>query len=140
MIELTRSVEFSASHRLHNPALSDEENRDIFGVCNNLHGHGHNYVLDVTLRGEVDPKTGMVMDLNHLHGLLDELIVKELDHKHFNEDVSWLKGSVTTAETVIAAMWTRLSDPLEGKLHHLRLYESRHNFVDYFGPDQASIS
>lgn len=134
MIELTRQVEFSASHRLHNPALSADENAELFGICNNAHGHGHNYVLDVTLSGEADPKTGMVMDLNRLATLLEELVVRELDHKHLSEDVPWLQGMVTTAENVVAAIWKRLDEPLEGHLHRLRLYESRQNFVDYTGP------
>lgn len=137
MIELTRQVEFSASHRLHNPTLSAEENAEIFGICNNAHGHGHNYVLDVTLKGEADPRTGMVMDLNRLATLLDELVVKELDHKHLSEDVPWLQGMVTTAENVVAAIWDRLSGPLEGNLHRLRLYESRQNFVEYAGPSAS---
>ncbi len=137
MIELTRQVEFSASHRLHNPSLSAEENVELFGICNNAHGHGHNYVLDVTLRGAADPKTGMVMDLNRLAILLDDLVVRQLDHKHLSEDVPWLSGMVTTAENVVAAIWDRIAGPLDGRLHRLRLYESRQNFVDYLGP-QAS--
>ncbi|MHC4844986.1 MAG: 6-carboxytetrahydropterin synthase [Planctomycetota bacterium] len=132
--ELTRRLEFSAAHRLHNPDFSDEKNREVFGVCNNLHGHGHNYVLDVTLRGQADPATGMVMDLNRLAVLLHEKVFTEVDHKHLDHDVPWLAGRVSTAENVAAAIWERLDADLEGKLYRLRLYESDHNYVDYHGP------
>jgi len=139
MIELTRQVEFSASHRLHNSALDTERNLELFGICNNPHGHGHNYVLDVTLRGDVDPETGMLLDLNRLCALLEEQIVRQLDHKHLNHDVEWLAGRVTTAENVAAAMWERLAPLLDGMLYRLRLYESRQNFVDYYGPAGAPV-
>jgi 6-pyruvoyltetrahydropterin/6-carboxytetrahydropterin synthase len=140
VFELTRRVEFSAAHRLHNPAFSAEENRRIFGVCNNLHGHGHNYVLDVTVRGAADPETGMVMDLNRLAVLLHELVFVELDHKHLDHDVPWLAGRVSTAEHVAAAIWQRVEGHLEGRLHRLRLYESAANFVDYLGPSAGQSS
>jgi 6-pyruvoyltetrahydropterin/6-carboxytetrahydropterin synthase len=132
--ELTRRVEFSAAHRLHNPVFSAEKNREVFGVCNNPNGHGHNYVLDVTVRGPVDPATGMVLDLNRLMAMLHELVFTELDHKHLDVDVPWLAGRISTAENVAAAIWERLEGPLQGRLARLRLYESRMNFVDYAGP------
>src|SRR5262245_8114576 len=132
--ELTRRVEFSAAHRLHNPALTDAQNRALYGVCNNRNGHGHNYVLDVTVKGPVDPGTGMVMDLNRLMVLLHELVFTELDHKHLDQDVPWLTGTISTAENVAAAIWERLQPHLEGRLHRLRLYESSMNYVDYLGP------
>ena len=132
--ELTRRVEFSAAHRLHNPFLSDDQNRLLYGVCNNPRGHGHNYVLDVTVKGPVDPATGMVMDLNRLMVLLHELVFTELDHKHLDHDVPWLSGTISTAENVAAAVWGRLEGHLEGRLHRLRLYESAMNYVDYLGP------
>lgn len=135
MFELSRRLEFSAAHRLHNPAFSDAENRELYGVCNNPHGHGHNYVLDVTLRGPADPDTGMVMDLNRLAVLLDERIFQVVDHKHLDHDVPWLAGRVSTAENVVAAMWEQLAPHLDGLLFRMRLWESRHNFVDYHGPD-----
>ncbi len=136
--ELSRRVEFSAAHRLHNPAFTEAENRKVFGVCNNPHGHGHNYVLDVTVRGPVDPQTGMVMDLNRLMVLLQKEVFQEVDHKHLDHDVPWLAGRVSTAENVAAAIWERLARPLKGRLYRVRLYESAMNFVDYFGPGQSS--
>ncbi len=132
--ELTRRVEFSAAHRLHNPAFSDAWNRDVYGVCNNERGHGHNYVLDVTVRGPVDPETGMVMDLNRLMAILHELVFQELDHKHLDHDVPWLAGTISTAENVAAALWKRLDGQVPCPLHRLRLYESAQNYVDYHGP------
>lgn len=132
--ELTRRLEFSAAHRLHNSEFSDQKNREVFGVCNNPNGHGHNYVLDVTLRGAADPATGMVMDLNRLAVLLQERIFTDLDHKHLDHDVPWLAGQISTAENVAAAIWERLDDDLEGRLYRLRLYESANNYVDYHGP------
>jgi 6-pyruvoyltetrahydropterin/6-carboxytetrahydropterin synthase len=134
LFELTRRLEFSAAHRLHNPAFTDEQNREIYGVCNNRNGHGHNYVLEVTVRGPVDPETGMVMDLNRLAVRLHELVFVELDHRHLDHDVSWLAGRISTAENVAAAIWERLDGPLEGLLHRVRLYESAANVVDYHGP------
>jgi 6-pyruvoyltetrahydropterin/6-carboxytetrahydropterin synthase len=138
MHDLTRRLEFSAAHRLHNQAFSDEENRRLYGVCNNPRGHGHNYVLDVTLRGEVDPETGMVMDLNRLAVLLDEVIFSAVDHKHLDHDVAWLQGRVSTAEVVVAAMWEQLAESLGPLLHRMRLYESAANFVDYYGPSPGT--
>jgi 6-pyruvoyltetrahydropterin/6-carboxytetrahydropterin synthase len=135
--EITRRLEFSAAHRLHNPAHPDDWNRETFGVCNNPNGHGHNYVLDVTVAGPLDPETGMVMDLNRLMVLLHELVFVEVDHKDLDRDVAWLRGRISTAENVAQAIWERLQGPLAGRLRRVRLYESRMNFVDYRGPDAA---
>ena len=137
MFELSRRLEFSAAHRLHNPSFSDEENRRLYGVCNNEKGHGHNYTLDVTVRGPADAETGMVMDLNRLAVLLQERIFADVDHRHLDHDVPWLAGRVSTAENVAAAIWERLAPELGGLLYRVRLWESRHNFVDYHGPATA---
>lgn len=144
-VEITRREEFSAAHRLHDPEISDEENRRLYGVCNNPRGHGHNYAFEVTVRGPVAARTGMVMDLNRLMVLLREEIVAEVDHKHLNHDVEWLAGINPTAENVAVAFWKRIERGLERsaasqaavrrRLHRIRLYESRNNFVDYFGTD-----
>lgn len=135
-VEITRREEFSAAHRLHNPDLSDAENRRLYGVCNNANGHGHNYAVEVTVRGPVPAGTGMVMDLNRLMVLLQEEIVSQVDHRHLNHDVPWLADVIPTAENVAIAFWDRLEPRLEGfecRLHRVRLYESRNNFVDYTG-------
>jgi 6-pyruvoyltetrahydropterin/6-carboxytetrahydropterin synthase len=136
-VEITRLEEFCAAHRLHNPSFSAEENRRLYGVCNNPNGHGHNYAFEVTVRGPVPRDTGMVFDLNRLMVLLREEIVSQVDHKHLNHDVPWLAGVVPTAENVAIAFWKRLEPHLarfEGcKLARVRVYESRNNFVDFHG-------
>ena len=137
-VQITRREEFSAAHRLHDPRLSDEQNRRIYGVCNNPNGHGHNYTLEVTLEGEVSD-SGMVMDLNRLGLLLQEEVVRELDHKHLNHDVPFLEGINPTAENVVIVIWARLAARLDEepgcRLHRIRLFESRKNFVEYYGPN-----
>jgi 6-pyruvoyltetrahydropterin/6-carboxytetrahydropterin synthase len=137
-VEITRREAFSAAHRLHNPALSAEENRRLYGICNNPNGHGHNYAVEVTLSGHVPKATGMVMDLNRLNVLLREVVTSQLDHRHLNHDVSWLEGVIPTAENVAVAIWNRMEPHLRGyegcRLHRVRLYESPDNFVDYLGP------
>ena len=136
-VEITRREEFSAAHRLHDPSLDDAENARIYGICNNPNGHGHNYALEVTVRGPV-PRSGMVLDLNRLMVLLREEIVAEVDHKHLNHDVPFLAGIIPTAENVAVAFWERLAPRIEEfegcRLHRIRLYESANNFVDYRGP------
>src|SRR5437762_12901171 len=84
MVLLTRKIEFSASHVYHNPNLSTEENRRIFGKCNNPHGHGHNYTLEVSVAGEPDPVTGMVLDLKELKDILEREVMRRMDHRHLN--------------------------------------------------------
>jgi 6-pyruvoyltetrahydropterin/6-carboxytetrahydropterin synthase len=135
-VEITRREEFSAAHRLHNPELGAEENSRLYGPCYN--DHGHNYAVEVTVRGAVPRKTGMVLDLNRLMEILREEIVSQVDHKHLNRDVPWLSGVIPTAENVAVAFWKRLEPRLRGfegcRLHRVRVCESRNNFVDYLGP------
>ena len=134
----TRSYVFSAAHRLHAPQLSDEQNRRIYGKCNNPNGHGHNYVLEVSVRGEVPAGTGMVMNLTDLMRILREGVLLQVDHKHLNHDVPFLEGVIPTAENVAVALWERIQPEVERfegcRLHRIRLYESRSSFVDYAGP------
>jgi 6-pyruvoyltetrahydropterin/6-carboxytetrahydropterin synthase len=133
-VEITRREEFSAAHRLHDPRLSDEENRRLYGPCNT--DHGHNYAVEVTVRGPV-PRSGMVVDLNVLMSILREEVVSAVDHKHLNRDVPFLSGVIPTAENVAVAFWRRIEPRLaafEGaRLCRVRVYESRDNFVDYLG-------
>jgi 6-pyruvoyltetrahydropterin/6-carboxytetrahydropterin synthase len=143
-VEITRREEFSASHRLHSPALSDEENRRLYGPCNNFHGHGHNYELEVTVRGPVSAETGMVMNLTDLMALLREKILPAVDHKHLNHDVAFLEGVIPTAENIAAALWDRIAPEVERfegcRLHRIRLFESKSNSVEYRGPSDTSKS
>lgn len=109
---ITRTVQFSAAHRYHSPALSEEENRRVFGLCNRPHGHGHNYRVDVTLEGTVDPVTGMVMNLADLDRLLQQVVVQPLDHTFLNHDVPHFQTTIPTCENV--ALF------IHGELAHLR--------------------
>jgi 6-pyruvoyltetrahydropterin/6-carboxytetrahydropterin synthase len=137
-VAITRREEFSASHRLHDPALSDEENRRLYGICNNPNGHGHNYALEVTVRGGV-PRSGMVMNLTDLMRLLRERVLPQVEHKHLNHDVPFLEGIIPTAENVAIALWREIEPEVrrfEGcRLHRITLFESRSNFVEYLGPE-----
>jgi 6-pyruvoyltetrahydropterin/6-carboxytetrahydropterin synthase len=132
MFELTHKIEFAAAHRLTSPHLTEAENRALYGPCWRL--HGHNYVLETSVRDVADPKTGMVMDLNVLARIVEERVFADVDHRNLQEDVSWLQGKITTAEIVAEAIWERLADALDGRLYRLRLYESSTGFVDYYGP------
>lgn len=139
MIYITRREEFSASHRLHNPELSDDENRRVYGICNNPNGHGHNYAVEVTVRGPIPPRHGMVMDLKQLKDIVDREILAKVDHKHLNLDVPFLKGVIPTAENVAVVFWNILAPVLRkeagAEIDRVRLYESRSNYIDYFGPE-----
>ncbi|MBN1515036.1 6-carboxytetrahydropterin synthase [Candidatus Sumerlaeota bacterium] len=131
MIEITRRAYFSASHRLHSPQLPDDQNCELYGCCNAL--HGHNYWVDVTLRGEVDPRTGMVMNLDHLNALIQREIISQVDHRNLN-DVPMLKGRITTAETLAVQFWNALAPHLaEGLLCEVRVYETPENSAAYRG-------
>ncbi len=134
MIYITRKLEFCASHRLFNPGFSDEKNQEVFGLCNNPNGHGHNYTLEVTVRGEINPETGMVIDLKSLKKLVQMEIIDHVDHKNFNVDVGFMDRIIPTAENIAVKFWEILSDKIEnGVLHELKLYESDRNFVVYRG-------
>ena len=100
MLYITKKLHFSASHRLHNLKLSQKENKEIYGLCNNPHGHGHNYILEVTVAGNVNPKTGMVIDLKELKDIVQENIIKKVDHCHLNFDVPFLKNKIPTTEVL----------------------------------------
>jgi 6-pyruvoyltetrahydropterin/6-carboxytetrahydropterin synthase len=131
---VTRRVHFSAGHRLHNPDFSDSENRETYGLCNNPSGHGHNYELEVTVEGEVDPATGYVMDLKRLKSLLGEAVLSDLDHANLNVDVDWLRGVIPTTENLAVAIWRRLEGGLPGvRLVSVRLWETERNSVEYRG-------
>jgi len=127
---LTRVEDFCASHRLHSPHLSDEENRALYGKCNNPNGHGHNYRLVVTIRGPVDPRTGMLVELTQLAALIREAVTERVDHLNLNVDVDFLDGVIPTAENLCHAFWERLEGRLPaGELWELRLEETGRNIV-----------
>ncbi|MGH9447160.1 MAG: 6-carboxytetrahydropterin synthase [Terriglobia bacterium] len=134
MIYLTRRAEFSASHYYHNPAFSPEENRRIFGKCNNPHGHGHNYRLEVTVAGEVDPATGMVLNIRDLKSLLESEVLERMDHKLLNAEVPAFASRIPTTENICIEIWNLIATKLTfGRLHRVRLYETHDLYVDYYG-------
>ena len=133
IVRVTRRVHFSAAHRLHNPALSDDENRRIFGLCNSPNWHGHNYELEVTVEGEPDPATGYVVDLGHLRDAAEEVLA-DLDHRNLNLDVPWLQGVIPSTENLVVALWERLAPRVpRGRLARLKLYETPRNWAEYEG-------
>ena len=137
-MRITRKAEFSASHVCRNAALSDEENRAIFGAAANPHGHGHNYVLEVTLEGDPDPVTGMVMDLKELKQILNREVVQPFDHRFLNYEAPPFDRVVPTAENIAVEIWNRLAPQFTsgpGRLHSVRLYETPDLWVDYFGEE-----
>ncbi len=134
MVYVTRKAHFSSSHRLYNPAWSDEKNAAVFGKCNNPNGHGHNYDIEVTVAGDPPKDTGMVIDLKKLEDIIETEIVERVDHKHMNLDVDFMKGIIPTAENMAVAFWKILEPRIrEGRLASIRLFESENNFVEYRG-------
>lgn len=124
MVTLTRTYEFSASHRLHLPQLSQEENVALFGKCNHVHGHGHNYVLEVTVTGEPDPQTGWICDLGALDQVVEREILDRYDHRHLNCDIPELSGKNPTSELVGQAIFDRLNGQLPAQLVQIKLFET----------------
>ncbi|MCX6142324.1 MAG: 6-carboxytetrahydropterin synthase [Ignavibacteriales bacterium] len=134
MIYVTRRVTFSASHRLFNPRLSEKENEELFDKCANRNGHGHNYVMEVTVAGEPQERTGYVVDLKRLKEILRSEIVDKVDHKHLNEDVDFMKGIIPTAENIAKVFWKILQPKIpDGRLFSIRLHETENNVVEYRG-------
>jgi 6-pyruvoyltetrahydropterin/6-carboxytetrahydropterin synthase len=127
---LTRVYEFAASHRLHSPSLSDATNIELFGKCNNAAGHGHNYLLEVTVEGVPDEQTGMMVDLGSLDAKVNELVVDRYDHKNFNVDIPEFEGRPTTSELVAQEIFDRLAPALPAKLHRIRLHETARNIFE----------
>ena len=134
MIYVTRKADFSAAHRLYNPSWSDKQNDEVFGKCNNPNGHGHNYILEVTVRGDVDDSTGYLVDLKKLKEVIRVRVIDKVDHKNLNTDVEFLHGIIPTAENIAIAIWGELKDAIpSGTLHEIRLQETERNIVTYRG-------
>jgi 6-pyruvoyltetrahydropterin/6-carboxytetrahydropterin synthase len=134
MVYVTRREVFSASHRLYNEKFSDEKNQLLFGKCNNLNGHGHNYILEVVVAGEINPDTGYLIDLKVLKEIIIERVIKKVDHKNLNLDVDFLSGKIPTAENIAIGIWNQLNGELpSGELYSVKLYETENNYVEYKG-------
>jgi 6-pyruvoyltetrahydropterin/6-carboxytetrahydropterin synthase len=133
---ITRQVHFNSAHRLYNPTRSQKWNEEKYGLCTNPHWHGHNYVLEVTVRGEPDRETGYLLDLGELKRILNRAIVEKCDHRNLNDEVEFLRGVIPSTENLVIAFWSEIEPHLPaGKLHRVRLYETPRNFADYYGPD-----
>jgi 6-pyruvoyltetrahydropterin/6-carboxytetrahydropterin synthase len=133
-MRITRKAEFSASHRCYNPALSEEQNRDLYGERSSSHGHGHNYVVEVTIEGEPDAVTGMIVDLKVVKDILNELVVEPMDHRHLNHEVPPFDSVIPTVENVAREIWRRLEPAFRldnARLRNVRLYETSDLYVDY---------
>ena len=139
MIYIVRKEHFNAAHKLLNPNWSDEKNKEEFGVCSNENWHGHNYEIEVTVKGVINPETGMLINLKVLSTILKEEIIDKVDHKNLNIDVPFLEGIITTTENVTIKFWEVLDEKLKSLknskciLHKIRLYETPRNFVEYYG-------
>src|SRR5712675_1670636 len=130
MVYLTRKAEFSASHYYHNTEFTPEKNRRVFGKCNNPNGHGHNYTLEVTVKGAVDPLSGFVVDLKELKEIMHREVLDAMDHRFLNKEVPEFANRIPTTENLAIAIWQRLHTKLiAAKLHRVRLYETPDLFV-----------
>ncbi|HEY2017730.1 MAG TPA: 6-carboxytetrahydropterin synthase [Bryobacteraceae bacterium] len=138
---ITRKVEFSSSHVCRSSHLSEEENQRLFGPAANPNGHGHNYVVEVSLRGEPDPVTGMILDLKELKEILNRQVVTPYDHRFLNYEVPPFDHVVPTTENIARDIWQRLEPHLsseKSQLHSVRVYETADLYVDYFGEQPCS--
>ena len=134
MVYLTRKAEFSASHYYNNPQLTPEENHRIFGKCNNPNGHGHNYTLEVTVKGEINPQSGFVVDLKQLKEVMQKEVLDAMDHRFLNKEVPEFTSRIPTTENIAIAIWQRLQPRLNAAtLHRVRVYETPDLFVDFYG-------
>lgn len=133
-VTVTRRLSFNAAHRVHNPELSDEENTRLFGKCNNPNWHGHNYRLDVSVTGPIDPRSGYVIDLGALKRIVEDAVVQRIDHRNLNLEVDFMRDINPTAENIVVACW-RVLEPVvaPGRLTRLILWETDNNYVEYDG-------
>ena len=136
MIYITRRETFSAAHRLSRSDWSAEKNEEVFGKCSNPNWHGHNYILWVTVKGEVSNETGFVTNLSDVSMIIKKHILDKIDHKNLNDDVDFMKGKLSSTENVAIAIWQQIVSPINAlgcKLHCVKIQETEKNFVEYFG-------
>jgi len=136
MIYITRRERFNAAHRLFKDDFDESKNLEVFGKCSNPNWHGHNYVLFVTVKGEINPATGFLVNLTELKKVMREKVINKLDHKNLNLDVDFLKGKFTSTETLCISIWEQLDEDVKkmgAKLHKVKIQETENNFVEYFG-------
>ena len=134
MVYLTRNEHFNAAHKLYNPAWSYERNEEVFGKCANENWHGHNYELQVTVKGQPDPDTGFVFDVKKLSNIIKEHVIEKVDHRNLNVDVDFMKDKLCSTENLAIGIWNQLIPHLPGtvQLHCIRLYETPRNYYNIF--------
>lgn len=134
MVYITRRERFSAAHRLFDPALNDEQNFELYGLCSNPNWHGHNYVLEVVVKGEVNTTTGYLLDLKILKEIIRKNVIEKVDHKNLNLETDFMKGIIPSAENITIAIWNVLKDKIpKGNLYSVKLYETENNYCEYKG-------
>lgn len=134
VVYISRTESFSACHRLHSNFLTDEENKTLYGKCNNPNGHGHNYKVEVTVRGPVDHVTGMVINLTDLKVWMEKAFLSTLDHKNLDKDVPYFKDKVSTAENIAVFIWEKMIEQLpDGLLYEVKVHETEKNVAVYRG-------
>jgi len=137
MVYLTRRERFNAAHRLFREEWSDEKNYEVFGKCSNPNWHGHNYEIFVTIKGNINPETGFVINLKQLSEILRRLVIDKMDHKNLNVDVPFLTGKITSSENIAIAIWEEIEQEvniLNSELHCIKVVETENNSVKYYGP------
>jgi 6-pyruvoyltetrahydropterin/6-carboxytetrahydropterin synthase len=136
MIYITRRERFNAAHRLFKPEFTDEENLRVFGKCSNPNWHGHNYTLFVTLKGEIDPQTGFLVNLKDLSELINLYVIEKLDHRNINLEVDFMAGVLASTENLAIGIWKQIEPAvmqLGAELHCVKVCETENNYVEYFG-------
>ena len=136
MVYLTRRERFSAAHRLFNPGLTDAENEELYGLCSNPNWHGHNYILWVTVKGEVDPGTGYLVDLKEVSRVIKEQVISKLDHRNINKEVDFMQGQYVSTENLAMGIWNELEPRMRElgiEMHCVKLQETENNSVEYYG-------
>ncbi len=140
MIYITRREQFNAAHKLYRKEWSDEKNLEVFGKCSNPNWHGHNYELYVTVKGEINPETGYLIDLKTLKDIIRTCITDKLDHKNVNLDVDFMRGKMASTEVMTVEIFNQLKGPLQQRavtLYKVKLVETENNFVEYYGEEPA---
>lgn len=136
MIYLTRRERFSAAHRMYRQDWSDKQNLDVFGKCSNPNWHGHNYVLLVTVKGEISKDLSFVMNIDILKSIIREKIIEKMDHRNINLDVDFMKGKIATTENMVIAIWNELKPAIDkegAQLHCVKIEETENNSIEYYG-------
>ena len=136
MVYITRKEHFNAAHKLNRPDWSDEKTAEVFGKCANPNWHGHNYNLFVTVKGNVNPDTGFIVNLKHLSAIIRSHVTEKIDHRNLNMDVDFMQGILASTENLAMAIWKQLESSVNAlgcQLHCIKLCETENNFVEYFG-------